>query len=172
MKKIILVSALAFAFLVAYVPISMTQMAKEGSVSGKTTWIVHFKGLPIGEERVQVNYEGYGVSLSDTEEGLLHNASGYVVGSLLSVKGNYENDSGLITFTRPDGDKVFMSYTASGQSGKVGRGIIKYVGGTGKFKGLTGSGEFTRYMLQPIKKGVIGASLSVSKSQWKIVEPK
>jgi hypothetical protein len=172
MKRIILVSILAVAVLVAFVPISNAEMAKEGSTSGKITWIVHLKFLPMGEERAQVNYKGYGVSLSDTGEGLLHMASAYVLGGLQSIKGKYENDSGLIVYTRPDGDKIFVTYECSGVSGKVGKGTITYVGGTGKFVGIQGSGKFTRYMLQPIKKGKIGASLAVSKSQWKIVEPK
>jgi hypothetical protein len=172
MKRIILVSILALAVLVAFVPISNAEMAKEGTTSGKITWIAHFTMLPTGKERVQINYEAYGVALSDTGEGLLHNASGYVVGSTHSFKGHYEDDSGSGIFTRPDGDKIFFTYKAAGISGKVGKGSTTYVGGTGKFAGIQGSGEFTRYMLQPIKKGAIGASLNISKSHWKIVEPK
>jgi hypothetical protein len=172
MRRIVLVSILALAVVVTFVPISNAEMAKEGSTSGKITWIVHYKFLPMGKERVQINYEGYGVALSDTGEGLLHNASGYVVGSAHSFKGRYEDDSGMVVFTRPDGDQIFITYKCAGEAGKVGRGTTAFVGGTGKFVGIQGNGEFTRYTLQPIKKVAIGASLNVSKSQWKIVEPK
>ena len=172
MKRIILVSILALAVLVTFVPISNAEMAKEGTTSGKITWIVHYKLLPMGKERVQINYEGYGVALSDTGEGLLHNASCYTVGSAHSFKGHYEDDSSMVVCTRPDGDKIFITYKAAGQSGKVGLGSSTYVGGTGKFAGIQGSGEFTRYTLQPIKKGAISASLNIAKSHWKIVEPK
>ncbi len=126
MKRIILVSILAVAVLVAFVPISNAEMAKEGSTSGKTTWIVHLKFLPMGIERAQINYKGYGVSLSDTGEGLLDKASAYVLGGLHAVKGKYEDDSGLIVYTRPDGDQIFATYKCSGMTGKVGKGTVHW----------------------------------------------
>ena len=171
MRRIILVSALAVTVLVAFVPISNAEMAKEGLLSGKTTYSVHYTMLPMGEERAQVNYEGYGVSESQTGEGLLHNASVHVVGGLQAIKGAYENDSGLVCYTRPDGDQIFTTYKCAGQVGKTGKGTFTIVGGTGKFVGVQGEGEFTRIMLRPAAKGV-GASYAISKGSWKIVEPK
>jgi hypothetical protein len=125
----------------------------------------------MGEERVQMNYVAYGVSVSDTGKGIFHNASGHVVEGLLAVKGIYENDSGFVSFTRPDGDKVFYTYKASGALGKSAKGTFTFVGGTGKFVGIQGSGEFTRHSLRPPAKGVF-ASFSVSKFNWKLPEVK
>ena len=85
MKKIIVASVVALAVLVAFVPFSSAEMAKEGSSSGITYWITKYNILPMGKERVQINYEGWGVSQSPTGEGFLHNASGHVVGGLLSL---------------------------------------------------------------------------------------
>ncbi len=171
MKRIILASILVLAVSVAFVSFSSAEMAKEGSGSGKTYWTTKFDVLPMGKGLVQINYEGWSVSQSDTGEGLLHNASGHVVGGLLAVKGAYENDSGLASYTRPDGDQIFLTYKTSGVLGKTGNGTFTFVGGTGKFVGIQGSGEFTRYMLRPPTKG-FGASFTVTKSNWKIVEPK
>jgi hypothetical protein len=171
MKRMIVALILPLFLLLAVGPMADAQMAKERSLSGKTTWITHYTILSMGKERVQINYKGYGVSKSDTGKGLLHNASGYVVGGLQVVKGSYKNDSGLICFTRPDGDKIYMTYECSGVAGKTGKGTFVFVGGTGKFVGIQGSGEFTRYTLRPPVKGV-GASFSVSKASWKIVETK
>ena len=171
MRKIIIASILAIAVSVAFVPFSSAEMAKEGSTSGKTCWITKYNILPMGKGVVQINYEGWGVGQSDTGEGLLHNASGHVIGGLLAVKGVYKDDSGMCSFTRPDGDQVFFTYKTSGVAGKTGKGTFTYVGGTGKFVGLQGGGEFTRHTLRPPAKG-FGASFSVSKSNWKIVEPK
>jgi len=167
MKKIILTSLLALAVLIAFAPFSNAEMAKEGSTSGKTYWITKYTVLPMGKGVVQINYEGWGITRSDTGKGLLHNASSHVVGGLLAVKGVYKNDSGLCSFTRPDGDQVFTTYKASGVAGKTGKGTLTYVGGTGKFVGIQGSGEFTRYHLGPPAKG-FGASFIVGKSNWKI----
>jgi hypothetical protein len=171
MKRLIIASILTVVLLVPFVLIANAEMAKEGTTSGRTNWIVHYKVLPMGKELAQLNYEAYGVSQSDTGEGLLHNASSHAVGGAMAVKGEYEDDSGLVVFTRPDGDQIFITYKTSGVAGKSGKGTFTYVGGTGKFVGILGSGEFTRYTLRPIKKGVVGASFSITKSQWKIIEP-
>jgi hypothetical protein len=75
------------------------------------------------------------------------------------------------TFTRPDGDKIYVSYEATGQFGKGVKGNMTFVGGTGKCERMTGAGEFER---RPLKGPVKGASASVSKStySWKIAEAK
>jgi len=171
MRKIIVSSILAAAILVAFIPLVNAEMAKEGSTSGKTYWVTKYTILPMGKGLAQINYEGWGVAVSDAGEGLLHNASSHVVGGLLAIKGVYKNDSGLVSLTRPDGDKIFLKYDTSGVAGKSGKGTFTYVGGTGKFVGIQGSGEFTRHMLRPPDKG-FGSSISVTKSNWKIVEPK
>ena len=167
MKKIVIASVLALAVLIAFAPFSNAEMAKEGSGSGIQYIITKYNVLPMGKGVVQINYEGWGINQSDTGKGLVHNASTHIVGGLLLVKGVYKNDSGMICFTRPDGDQVFTTYKASGVAGKTGKGTFTYVGGTGKFVGIQGSGEFTRHSLRPPAKG-FGASINVSKSNWKI----
>ena len=148
------------------------EMAKEGTGSARSYYTGTFQMLPIGKVRVQMNYEGFGISVSDTGQGLFHNASQHVLGGLQIVKGAIE-DSGSIVFTLTNGDKVFMTYKSSGKVGKptIYKGTFTYVGGTGKVSGIQGGGEFTRYSLQPPDKGKF-ASFSVAKSHWKIVEPK
>ena len=167
MKKIIVASVLSLAVLFAFVPFVSAEMAKEGSGSGIHYVIMKSTVLPMGKGVVQINYEGWGIIKSDTGKGLVHNASSHIVGGLLAVKGAYKNDSGMICFTRPDGDQVFMTYKASGVLGKGGKGTTTYVGGTGKCVGIQGSGEFTRHHLRHPAKG-FGASLNVSKHNWKI----
>jgi hypothetical protein len=170
MKRIIVISMLAFLFTLVLVPISNGQMAKEGSGKGKSFYVLNFTMLPMGEEVVQVNYEGYGISQGEMEDNIFNNASIHVVGGLLEIKGTYENDSGLIGFSRPDGDQIFATYKCSGQIGKTGKGTYTIVGGTGKLVGIQGQGEFNRFMLRPPAKGV-GASYSTTEGSWKIVEP-
>lgn len=170
MKRIILISILAFMFTLVLVRISNGQMAKEGSGTGKTFYSIHYTMLPMGEEVVQVNYECFGVSQGETEDNIFHNASVHVVGGTLAIKGAYENDSGLMCFTRPDGDQIFATYKSAGQIGKASKGTYTIVGGTGKLVGIRGKGEFTRFMLRPAGKGV-GAGYSIAKGSWKIGEP-
>jgi hypothetical protein len=170
MKRIIVISLLAFAFTLVLTPISNAQMAKEGGGQNKLFYSLHFNMLPMGEDIVQVNYEGYGVSHNEIGESTFNNASIHFLGSFLATKGAYENDSGLMCFTRPDGDQIFATYKSAGQVGKEAKGTYTLVGGTGKFVGVQGKGEYVNVTLRPITKEV-GAGLTVSEGSWKIVEP-
>jgi hypothetical protein len=143
----------------------------KGSGSGKMFFSVHYTMLPMGEEVVQGNYECYGVSQGETEDNILHNASVYIVGGTLAIKGAFDNESGLMCFTRPDGDQIFARYKGAGQLGKNAKGTYTIVGGTGKLVGVQGEGEFTRFMLRPTAKGV-GAGYCIVKGNWETGEPK
>jgi hypothetical protein len=167
MKKIIITLALTLFLFVGFGLMAYAEMAKEGSDSGIQHVILKSTVLPMGKGVVQINYEGWGIFRDDTGKGLLHNASSHLVGGLLLVKGVYKNDSGMICFTRPDGDQVFITYKASGVVGKTGKGTITYIGGTGKCVGIQGGGEFTRHHLRHPAKG-FGASINIVKSNWKI----
>ena len=152
-------------------PVLAEEMAREGSSSGRANWTGTYTVLSMGKELGQMTYEVYGVVVSDNGKGLLHNATAHAVGGGLMKKGTYDNDTGLISYTRPDGDQIFITYKVSGTAGKSGKGIGTIVGGTGKLVGITGTIEFTRYSLRPPTKGVLG-SFSISKLSWKLPEKK
>ena len=88
----------------------------------------------------------------------------------------YENGvgrlKGYIFNVDKDGDKVVMELTEEGvQLGPnpvSGKG--KIVGGTGKFKGIQGSIEYTRTPMKPAVKGTHQA-ISTATGTWKIIEP-
>lgn len=162
---------LTLLILVIAGPVVAEEMAREGTSSGRNYWTGTFTALPMGKELAQMNYEGYSVAVSDDGKGIFHNATAHVVGGMLIKKGVYENDSGLISYTRPDGDQIFSTYKASGTVGKSAKGTATIVGGTGKFVGITGTAEFTRHSLRPPAKGVFG-SFSISKTSWKLPEKK
>ncbi len=143
MKKMTLVLLSSLVVLVAVGSVQ-AQIPKEGTGTGITAYGGTFKAVQMGQERVQSIYEVLGVSISDTGEGIWHNASMRCVGSLHAIKGIYEDDSGFCVQIRPDGDQAFFTYKASGKLGDVGKGTFTYVGGTGKLTGLQGGGEFER----------------------------
>jgi hypothetical protein len=141
-------------------------MAKEGAISGKNYLSGTSKVLAMGEERLQMNYEGGGVVVSDEEKGFSHLAAIYCVGALHAVKGVYE-ESGFMVITPTDGEKIYSTYKASGTFGKAAKGTWTYVGGTGKYTGMGGSGEFTRYSLQNAAEGV-WTTTAVIKGNYKL----
>ena len=171
MKKIFMLLILILSVIAS--PVLSAELAKEGTGSAKNYITGTYQILAMERERVQMNYEGYGLSASDIgQKSFFNNASMHCLGSMHIVNGVIE-DSGFIVYTLTNGDKMFITYKVSGKMGKptIAKGTATIVGGTGKLSGIQGGGEFTRYSLQPPAKGKT-ASFSVSKSHWKIVEPK
>jgi hypothetical protein len=62
------------------------EMAKEGAIIGKNYLSGTSKVLAMGQERLQMNYEGGGVIVDDTGKGFSHLAAGYIMGTLHAVK--------------------------------------------------------------------------------------
>ena len=167
MKRIMILSCI-FLFFFS----SGFSAAEETAKEGKESYTMSFSGpvklLAMGKERVQMNYEGLGIYIG---EGPLNNSSFSFMGSLQIVKGVYDNDSGLVVFTNPEGDQAFATYEATGRIGAGGKGIYKYIGGTGKLKGLQGGGEFTRIPIRPSAKGIMQGYNKVN-GHWKLPETK
>ena len=88
------------------------------------------------------------------------------MGTLHAVKGAFE-ETGFMVITPTDGDKIYATYKGSGILGKPVKGTWTYVGGTGKYTGMGGSGEFTRYPLQEAAEGV-WTSMSVVNGNYKL----
>lgn len=142
------------------------EMVKEGSGTGTTYFTSTSQIHAQGKENVVINYEARGVAATDNETSPFYMSSGICVGSVKGMKG-FLKESGLCTYTRPDGDQIYMSYTVDGIMGAPMRGTFTLVGGTGKCTGLTGTGEFVRTSLKGPAKG-ISASFSKSNTSWKI----
>lgn len=167
MKRVILASVLSLVLLVAFVPKAKAQMAKEGTYSGTYgISVTILKTLAMGKERVQVNYEYMGAYTSDTRQGFLHNSSIRGIGTLHAVKGIFKG-SGFHVATDLDGDQAFYVYKSTGTLGHGEKGTITWVGGTGKYSGLQGSGEFTFTPVRPATEGTIQGIVK-EKGHWKL----
>jgi hypothetical protein len=172
MKRIILVSALALAVLVAFVPISNAETANEGSLDGTITYAGKHKIIPLDKGRFVIKYENFGVRLSDSGEGPLHGMSTHNTGVIYFENG-IGKTRGYIIFTDKDGDKMIMELNedAAQMSPKPSSGTGKIIGGTGKFQGIQGSMEYTRRNMRPAADGTHQA-VARGTGTWKIVEPK
>jgi len=135
---------------------------KEGSNSYFAALVGTLKSLPLGKDRVQLAYDVTGVVVSDTGEGILHNASVRCLGGMHVVNGAFEDETTACAYTRPDGDQVFTIGKSSGKQGVAAKGTVTYVGGTGKMAGITGGGETIRTSIRPAPEGV---SLSYVRSK-------
>ena len=142
------------------------EIAKEGTGEGIQYYTATSQSHAQGKENSISNYEARGVSKVDDETSPFFMTSGLCVGSFMLIKADFK-DSGLCTFTRTDGDQIYMSYQADGKMGTPVKGTYTLLGGTGKCTGITGSGEFVRTYLKGPAKG-ISASFAKSKGDWKI----
>ena len=154
MKKTVLVLILSIVLLAVFGTETKAQIPKEGTTLQTWYYSGTYKALPMGQERLQVNYDLMGVVIGDTSKNIFHNASFQFLGSLHAVKGEWVGGSGFGVAVRPDGDKVFFTYK---DMGKVGVGTTKgtwtIVGGTGKLAGIQGNGEFTCTDVRPAAEG-------------------
>jgi hypothetical protein len=152
MKKTILVLILGIVLLAVFGLEAKAQVPKEGTISETCVYSGTLKTLPMGQERLQITYESMGVSLSDTGEGLFHNASFRCIGAFYAVKGEYD-DSTSCFLIRPDGDQIFLIMKSTGKVGGIAKGTLTIVGGTGKLVGIQGSAEFTKIDVRPAAEG-------------------
>jgi hypothetical protein len=106
--------------------------------SGQTTYVTHYTGLVINTE-----YLGDGASESLVEmTGVSRNAAGQAAFDgmhahclmLSAIIGDKPSFSGACTETDRDGDHVFTSFDGA---------VYKLIGGTGKYKGISGSALYS-----------------------------
>ena len=153
MKRMTIASLLALVFLFSFLATPNAEMAKEGTESTIEYFHGTHQSLAMEEESVQVIWEVWGVSVSDTVEGLFHNLSFHCLGGLYAAKGVYKDDTGLCEYTRPNGDKVYTTFKAAGEFGKPIKGRATIIGGTGEVKNISGSGEYETNILRPAAEG-------------------
>jgi len=91
------------------------------------------------DHQVQMS-EWDGMVFSEGEKPFLDKAR-YQVVSLYDSGGMISG--GYKTFTADDGSKVFASFKATGGTWPIIKGEWVFVAGTGKFKGISGSGVYT-----------------------------
>ena len=157
---------LTLLLLVTAGSVAGAEMAKEGSCTGITYFTATSQLLVQGKEYLQNNYEARGVVATENEVSPTYMSSGQCIGSAKVIKGEYK-EFGLCTYTRPDGDQIYMSYEGTGKMGAGAKGTMTIVGGTGKFEGMTGSGEWARTYLKGPAKGV-GANFTKSTYNYKL----
>ena len=130
------------------------QMAKEGDLSGTHSMSGTFKATKIGEDFLLVTGESMGLIVSDSGAGPFNDLSGRCVSQVLYVKGVGRNQGHCVFMDRA-GDQWLLAFEAPAQ--KLGaatpNGTVKYLGGTGKFAGVRGEGEYAYTNLRPFADG-------------------
>lgn len=106
--------------------------------------------IPLDEGNFLGSYEAKGVLVSDSGKGPFHNMSQHHVG-VIHFGPNGGKLTGYVTLADPQGDKVLIEFHEDGAkpppAENSGTGTI--IHGTGKFKGVEGTMEYTRWYVRP-----------------------
>jgi len=161
MKKTIWMLAMSLVLLITF-GINVQAQPKEVIESITTTYYGTYKVAPVGANRGVMSYEAIGLVLSDTGQGLFHQGTARILGSLtIDDKGKWDDERGSGVYSLMNGDKIFVSVKAAGEVAKQGvsgitKGTVTILGGTGKCSGIEGTFEFTRYTVpKPAIEGII-----------------
>lgn len=91
------------------------------------------------EDTVIYTVDHRGVILSEEPTKFLDNFTQRCVGSISVINGKQSGQGFCRNVDPATGDLVLVAWTAVG---KPGSGTYTYIGGTGKWKGISGSGEY------------------------------
>ena len=161
MKKALMIFILTLSLLATAGAVFGEEMAKAGTFTGKYYSSVTVKLLDMGEGRFQIN-----TLVSDTEEGFLHLAAVYTLGTGHAAEGVVV-ETGSTVITATDGDKVYATFKGSGALREHSNGVVTFTGGTGRYTGIQGEGEYTRFPLPPATVGV-WTSMDIVKTNYKL----
>jgi len=159
-----LTTTLSVALAMIVLPLAAeAQLAKRGTYASHFAWQQAPKSMPLGTDRTLVVYEVTGTHLNDAGSGFLHGAAVVCHGMNDILKG-LANNRGHCTATDRDGDKAFVGYECrSSQPGGRCEGELQWVGGTGKYTGLTGKSTW-----YPVGAPGGAYGYSVWKGEWQL----
>ena len=152
---------LAVAALCLSLPAAAADLPKKGKYSGHYGWTFIGQVQQLGEDRTVYAGVVPGVMFNDKGKGFMHKAR--VDWTLYNdVNKGRANATGTCVVTDADGDKIFVEWKCSGVMPAC-PGTERFVGGTGKYKGITGKQTFQGNFI-----GDTGAGWSDWKGEYKL----
>jgi len=128
--------------------------------------------MPLGGGAYAAQLRSLWFARCERRTGTLSPATAHNFAGMTVEKGAYKDEQGWGAWTLQNGDKVFFTYTFTGQvkPGGVGeaKGMVTFTGGTGKCAGIKGSFPSTRYT---VRTSVEGLGLSYSQETIKYTLP-
>ena len=128
--------------------ISTVAFANAGkfNASGMGSWEVNV--MNAGNGNMAITYDGNAGLADKNPESIFDKSTMNCVGGLTLVNGKFEDETGMCTFYLINGEKIFINYKGKGTGGQGGSGTFNFVGGTGKYKNISGSGFSSRQNLK------------------------
>lgn len=129
------------------VAVAAAEFPKQGTANYTTYYVTTASRTMTLGERKYTTYEVTGATRNDDGKDMFNNMGVRCLGTVEAV-GSDTAFHGACTEMDQDGDQVFTTYEAKGSSATAVAGTHVFVGGTGKYKGITGKAEYTRQALK------------------------
>ena len=156
-----IVSLLALAAFCLTSSATAGDLPKSGKYSGHYGWTFTGQVQQLGEDRTIYAGVVPGVMFNDKGKGFMHKSR--VDCTILNdVNKGRANANGTCVVTDADGDKIFVEWQCTGKMPAC-PGTERFVGGTGKYNGITGKQTFQGNFI-----GDTGAGWSDWKGEWKL----
>ncbi len=117
-------------------PASAQELAKSGSIHIHTGWQARQEVFEAPEKHSVGHGSVVGINFNDKGSGPLHGGPALCMFTFLASESGAKN-KGFCAFGDADGDRIFTDWDGTGNEG-----INRIAGGTGKYKGITGSGPW------------------------------
>ena len=151
-----------FALMIALASAAQAQITKSGTYSAWFGWHSFGTLTDLGKDVMHWHGEFNGAIRNDAGSGFLHDASVICPGATLIVGGHWYPRGNCI-ITDKDGDRATLVWLCDAKLGERCDGPFEWVGGTGKYTGITGKSTFNG--------GFVGAGpqgYSLWKGEWRL----
>jgi len=154
MKKLISKLTLSLALILSFGMTAEAQLAKSGKISGTFAFAGKVLGMHMKDKAPAfILAEYYGSTTNDAGSGIFHMNSFKCHFTLEVVQMPKTELEGYCTFRDADGDTVTFRASATGFLGGPTNATNRITHGTGKYKGITGSGEYRSSPVPPFEQG-------------------
>jgi hypothetical protein len=160
-RKTFIAYTLAVAAVCLSSPASAADLPKSGTYSAQYGWAFSGHVQELGANRTVYAGVVAGVIFNDAGEGFLHKAR-VDCPIFNDVNQGRANANGSCVVTDADGDKIFMEWKCTGAMPAC-PGDERFVGGTGKYDGISGNSKFQGNFI-----GTTGAGWSDWKGEYKL----
>ena len=127
------------------------------ALEGMGVWSINALGA--GKGTASVTYDGLMTVKAVSGTKFAHNASFRCDGGLLAFKGEITEENGFCKILFQDGDTAFLQYDGTGKMGVGSEGSWRFIGGSGKYEKISGSGIVKR---KSIKAAATGYTQSIN----------
>jgi len=132
--------ACALGWVALCTAVAAEQLPKSGTISVHTGFKTSGEVMEVAEKRPQGHGSSIGVSFNDQGSGPLHGGPVACFWTFFTTDSGAKN-KGYCAFGDSDGDRMFVDWSGTG-SADGSQGVLELAGGTGKYAGIQGNGEW------------------------------